>query len=82
MINLFKNEKPKRATRVARVESLNPEKGISQSMRASKDQREYVVCLCLVDKTIKTTFLNKWSALDQMKKNRQLYKEIKKRNTL
>lgn len=82
MISLFKNEKPKRATRVARVENLNPEKGITQSLRASKDQREYMVCLCLTDRTIKTKFTSEFGALDQMRKNRQLYKEIKKRNSL
>ena len=82
MISLFKNEKPKRATRVARVENLNPSKGITQSMRVSENQKEYVVCLCLTDRTIKTKFMSEFGALDQMKKNRQLYKEIKKRNTL
>jgi len=76
-MNLFKNEKPQRAIRVARVENLNQEKGISQSMRVSKDQREYVVCLCLTDRTIKTKFLSETMALDQMSKNRQLYKALK-----
>ena len=78
MISLFK--KPKKAVRVARVENLNPEKGITQSMRVSKDQREYVVCLCLSNRTVKTTFLSEFSALDQMRKNRALYK-TKKRAT-
>lgn len=76
MNNLFKQEKPK-ATRVYRVENLNSEKGISSSMRVSKDQKEYVVCLCLSDKTIRTSFRSEWSALDQMNKYRQLYKQKK-----
>ena len=78
MTSLFK--KPKKAVRVAKVENLNPEKGITQSMRVSKDQREYVVCLCLSNRTVKTTFLSEFSALDQMRKNRALYK-TKKRAT-
>lgn len=77
MINLFKQEKPKKAQRVYRVENLNSSKGISSSMRVSKDQKEYVVCLVLVDKTIKTAFKSERSALDQLRKYRQLYKQKK-----
>lgn len=76
MISLFKQERPK-AQRVCRVENLNPGKGIIASYRVSKDQRQHTVVLCLADKTVKTTFPNEWSALDQMSKYKQLYKEIK-----
>lgn len=77
MKSLF--EKPKKAVRVAKVESLNPDKGISQSMRVSKDQKEYVVCLCLASRTIKTVFHSEFNALDQMSKYRELYKvKVKK----
>ena len=76
MNSLFKQEKPK-ATRVYRVENLNSEKGITSSMKVSKDQREYVVCLCLTDRTIKTAFKSEVSALDQLRKYRQLYKQKK-----
>lgn len=76
MTGLFKQQKPK-ATRVYRVENLNPDAGISSSMRVSKDQREYVVCLCLTDRTIKTAFKSETSALEQLSKYRQLYKQKK-----
>jgi hypothetical protein len=73
-MSLFKQDKPKKAVRVARVEILNSEKSITQSMSVSQDQKEYTVCLCLSYKTVKTTFLSEFSALDQMRKNRALYK--------
>ena len=73
---MFNQDKPKKAQRVAKVESLNPDKGISQSMRVSEDQRKYTVVLCLANSTVKTTFLNEFSALDQMRKNRSLYKKL------
>lgn len=73
---MFNQDKPKKAQRVAKVESLNPEKGISQSMRVSEDQRKYTVVLCLANRTVKTTFFNEFSALDQMRKNRSLYKKL------
>jgi hypothetical protein len=76
-MSLFKQGKPKKAVRVAKVETLNQEKGITQSMRVSKDQREYVVCLCISNRTVKTTFLNEFSALEQLRKNRDLYKAKK-----
>lgn len=76
MTSLFKQEKPKRAQRVCRVENLNPSRGITASYRVSKDQRQHTVVLCLAEKTVKTTFSSEWSALDQMKKYKQLYKEI------
>ena len=74
-MSLFK--KGGRATRVCRVETLNPGKGISTMMRVSKDQREYVVCLCLTNRTKKTTFHSEAGALDQMQKYRMLYEEKK-----
>ena len=75
-MSLFKQERPK-ARRVYRVENLNSKMGISSSMRVSKDQREYVVCLCLTDRTIKTEFKSEGSALDQLRKYRELYKQKK-----
>lgn len=75
MINLFSF--PKKAVRAYRVENLNPSKGISSSMRVSKDQKKYTVCLCLANRTVKTVFTSEFSALEQMKKYRSLYKEIK-----
>ena len=73
---MFNQDKPRKAQRVAKVESLNPDKGISQSMRVSEDQRKYTVVLCLANRTVKTTFPSEFSALDQMKKNRGLYKKL------
>lgn len=76
MKNLFKDERPKNAQRVCRVENLNPSKGIFASYRVSKDNKEHTVVLCLAHKTVKTTFLSSKGALDQLCKYRQLYKEI------
>lgn len=76
MTGLFKTERTK-AHRVCRVENLNPSKGITASYRASKDQKKHVVVLCLANKTVKTVFPSEWSALDQMRKYKELYKEIK-----
>lgn len=76
---LFKEEKPRKAQRVCRVENLNPQKGITASYRVSRDRRQHTVVLCLADKTVKTTFPSEFMALDQMDKYKQLYKEIKKR---
>lgn len=78
MNSLFR-QKPAKAKRVYRADSLNPERSISSSMRTSDDGREYVVCLCLVDKTTKTVFHNEASALDLMAKYRALYKQKGKR---
>ena len=78
MTSLFKQEKPKNAQRVCRVENLNPSKGITASYRVSKDQKRHTVVLCLADRSIKTTFLDKFSALNQLSKYKRLYKEIKK----
>lgn len=74
MINLFKEE-PKKARRVYRVENLNPEKGISSSMRLSEDGRKYVTVLCLPNVTRKTVFLSERQALHEMDKYRTLYKQ-------
>lgn len=75
MNSLFKNKRPEKAQRVCRVENLNPSKGITAAYRVSKDQRHHTVVLCLADKTVKTTFPNEWSALDQLDKYKQLYKQ-------
>ena len=77
MNSLFKQERPKNAQRVCRVENLNPEKCITQSYRVSRDQREHVVVLCLANKTIKTKFLSELDALQELRRNRALYKAKK-----
>lgn len=74
MKSLFNQERPKNAQRVCRVENLNPSKGITASYIVSRDQRRHIVVLCLAEKTVKTTFLNEFSALDQLSKYKQLYK--------
>ena len=78
MNSLFKQEKPRHAQRVCRVENLNSSKGITAAYRVSQDQRKHTVVLCLSDRTVKTTFHSEWSALDQLGKYKKLYKEIKK----
>ena len=82
MINLSKQEKTQKAQRVCRVENLNPTKGITASYRVSKDQRKHTVVLCLADKTVKTVFPSEFMALDQLNKDKQLYKEIKDRRAV
>ena len=62
---------------MCRVENLNPSKGISASYMVSADQRRHTVVLCLAEKTVKTTFTSEFSALNQLDKYRQLYKELK-----
>ena len=76
MNSLFKQEKPK-AQRVCRVENLDPEKCITQSYSVSRDQREHVVVLCLANKTVKTKFLSELGALQELSRNRALYKAKK-----
>ena len=77
-MSLFKQAKPK-AVRAYRVENLNPQKGISATMRASKDQRQYVVCLCMENKTVRTSFPSEFGALEQLRKYRALYKSLEKK---
>jgi len=74
---LFKQHQPKKAKRCYKIESINPEKGIFSSMRETKD-RKFVVCLCLANKTTKTTFPTEHSALREMRRYRLLYKPLKK----
>lgn len=78
MKNLFKQDRPK-ARRAYRVESLNPEAGISASMRVSDARNEYTVVLCLADKTTKTVFHSEASALNELHRYRSLYKQKKVR---
>ena len=77
IMSLFKQNKPEKATRVAKVECLNSEKGIFSSMHVSRDQRDYTVVLCLANKTTKTVFHSESLALDELRRYRSLYKEIK-----
>lgn len=67
--------KPKR---VYSVENLNPEKGISTSLRYLNAEKKYAVCLCLASKTIKTVFPSERMAVEQMGKYRALYKKLGK----
>ena len=70
---LFK--KPEKAVRVAKVECLDKKKGIFTAMQASRDQKSYVVVLCLANKVEETVFHCEASALLQMEKYKELYKE-------
>ena len=74
---LFKEENPRKGQFVYRVENLNPDKGIFASYRHIKDQKKHVVVLCLADKTVKTVFKNKWSAIEKLNKYKEYYKELK-----
>lgn len=74
MINLFKQEKPRKCIhRVCRVENLNPDKGILSYMLESKDMKEYHTCLCLPGRHVSTKFNKKSAALEQLEKYRALY---------
>lgn len=75
-MSLFKQPRY-RAQRVCKVESLNPTECITQSYMVSKDMKRHMVVLCLSHKTVKSVFNNEYSALEQMRKNRELYKELK-----
>jgi hypothetical protein len=77
MNSLFKQENPRHAQRVCRVENLNSSKGITAAYRVSKDQRKHTVVLCLANKTVKTTFPSELGALLQLEKYKELYKEKK-----
>ena len=77
-MSLFKNEKPLRAERVCKVETLNPEEGITSMMKVSQDNKDYVTVLCLANKTMKTVFHSEFSALNEMARYRKLYKKIGK----
>lgn len=80
MKQLFNSERPAKAYRAYRVENINPEKGITASLRVSEDRRDFVVCLCLPTKTVKTTVHNEALALHEMKRYKELYKPLKKKN--
>lgn len=71
--------RPKKASRVCKVENLNQEKNIytSMSVNTKEDNREYVVCLCLENKMVKTSFPTEAGALHEMRRYRSLYREIK-----
>lgn len=80
MKQLFKSERPARAYRAYRVENINPEKGITASMRTSKDRKDFVVCLCLPTKTVLTTVHSEALALHELKRYKELYKPLKNKN--
>lgn len=65
--------------RVRKVESLNPEKGISASLDIMPDSKVYKTCLFLAEmkKAIVSTFPNEQAAYSQMRKYKQLYKQLK-----
>jgi hypothetical protein len=60
---LFK--KPKRATRVCRVENINPKENIVAEMHTD-DQKEYKVCLCLSGRNVRTSFPSEIRAINHM----------------
>lgn len=76
MIGLTKREKTRRDERVYRVENLNPDKNIFCSLSISKDKKRSTVCLCLAEKTVKTTFPSVSQGYEQLAKYRSLYKKI------
>lgn len=78
MKNPFKQQKTKRLAKkmLYRVENLNPEKGITTSLKIKEDTKEYTVCLCLPKRVIYTTFPYKYMALNQMQNYRKLYKKM------
>ena len=64
MINgLFK--KPKRATRVCKVENIDPKNNVVVEMHTD-DQKEYKVCLCLAGRNVRTSFPSEYRALNHM----------------
>jgi len=72
MINgLFK--KPKRATRVCRVENLDPVNNVVAEMH-TEDQKSYKVCLCLSGKNIRTEFPSEYRAMNQLDTYGVIYK--------
>ena len=74
--------RPRKSARAYTVANINPDKGIYASYRASEVNQEYVVCLCLPTKNIKTVFHNEFSALAEMKRIKELYKPLRKKNQL
>lgn len=83
MINLFKDEAPKRAERVCRVENLNPQKQIIASMIVASDRKKYSTCLLLSgNRAVKTTFNSRADAEEQMLKYKKLYSVLKDKKAL
>lgn len=83
MINLFKDEAPKRAERVCRVENLNPQKQIIASMIVASDRKKYSTCLLLSgNRAVKTTFNSRADAEEQMLKYKELYSILKNKEAL
>ena len=71
MINgLFK--KPKRATRVCRVENLDPMNNVVAEMH-TEDQKEYKVCLCLAGRNVRTSFPSEYRALNHLDSYQRIY---------
>lgn len=75
MGQLFNSVKPV-GRRVYRVENINASLGISSSLRVSEDRKNYAVCLCLPNKTVKTVFHDEQAAVKEMKRLRELYKTL------
>lgn len=72
----YKEHKPAKAKRIYKVENLNPQKGISASMKADEQKREYIVCLCLSNRVVQTSFPTEHGAIREIKRYRALYKAI------
>lgn len=68
--------------RVRKVENLNPERGISSSLDIQPDIKLYKTCLFLAEmkKAIVSTFPSEQAAYSQMRKYRQLYRQLNKNN--
>lgn len=83
MINLFKDEAPKRAERVCRVENLNPQKQIIASMIVASDRKKYSTCLLLSgNRAVKNTFNSRADAEEQMLRYKELYSILKDKKAL
>lgn len=74
----FKVRRPENAYRAYRVENINPERGISASLRVSADRKDFTVCLFLPTKTTSTKMHNENAALRELKRYKELYKPLRK----
>lgn len=75
MIDLFKQEKKPKGQIVYRVQNLNKEKGITSTMRVSKNGKRYTTVLCLPNATLKRVFFEEKQALGIMNRYKILYKK-------
>ena len=69
MKDLFKREK----TPVQKVCTVEPFANGTSYMKAAKGKREYVVCLCLNNRTVSRKFRTRYGAMEQMTKYHEEY---------